>query len=83
MNNLSIPLIVAAAGLALCAGAAAQDWSNGGYGASAQARHHASAPAADTFAVRYATARQQCEVYVQRLHKRCLAQTRDHFVTQQ
>lgn len=82
MNKLSIPLIAAAAGLALCAGAAAQVWSNSDYGRSAKALQHASVPAADTFAARYATARQQCEVYVDRLRELCLSQTRDHFVKQ-
>jgi hypothetical protein len=36
--------------------------------------------ASDTFAVRYAAARLQCDGYVDKLRELCLQQTRDHFL---
>ena len=36
--------------------------------------------ASDTFAVRYAAARLQCDGYVDKLRELCLLQTRDHFL---
>jgi hypothetical protein len=46
---------------------------------SAEDREEASS---DTVAARYAAARQQCDVYVDRLRALCLVQTRDRFIKQ-
>jgi hypothetical protein len=51
--------------------------------ASAQSDEDREEASSDTFAARYAAARQQCEVYVDRLKELCLSQTRTQFLKPQ
>jgi hypothetical protein len=51
--------------------------------ASAQSDEDREEASSDTFAARYAAARQQCDVYVDRLKDLCLSQTRAHFLRPQ